>query len=142
MSAQPTHTDLFQTAKDHCESAITDIERELSRQLDSDVAEVIQQQEEGRAKAEITRIAVEREAWERLDILEKMKQDKLDIKAAECELSMQKQALHEVQEGAGPHHDDDEDDEDSSVSTPKEHPVCHTFTLCTRDFYIQLIRQL
>ena len=66
MSAQPTHTDLFRTAKDHFEGAITDIERELSRQLDSDAVEVIRQQEEERAKAEITRMAVERLAWERL----------------------------------------------------------------------------
>ena len=75
-------------------------------------------------------MAAAREERDQLELLKKLKQDQLDIKAAERKLRVRKQALVDAQKGAEPHHhdDDDDDDKDSSVSMPEQHLVCRTST--------------
>jgi hypothetical protein len=128
MTAQPTHVDLFSITNELCVCTITEVEGGLVGQRMAEAVEAIRHQEEEMAKAEMARIAAEHEEHEKQERLKKLEQDRLDIEAAEHELEMHKQALHNAQKGSDPHDDDNDDDDDDngSVSVPEGHPVRHS----------------
>jgi hypothetical protein len=140
MAVQPTHADVFRIANELCVSTITEMEEGMATQCMSDAAEAIRRQEEDALKVETARIVAEQGEQEKQAHLKRLEQDRLDIEAAERELKIRKQALHDAQKGPdaqkepnvkkGPNthndaHDDDNDNDndDSSVSTPDGHPV-------------------
>jgi len=125
MRSQPNHADIFVATNELCASTITEVESGLASQVESDAAERLQCQEEERVKVEMARIAAERDERETQDRLKKIEQDQLTIQAAERELCMRKQALHDAQKLADAHVDYHDDSGSGSVSTPDGHAVCH-----------------
>ena len=124
MASQPNHVDVFRAANDLCASTITEVENALASQRESDAAEASRLREEERQKAEMARLAAVQEEEGKLERLKKLQQDRLDIKAAEHELQMRKQALRDAEKGPddGDNNDNDNDD-DGSLSGPEGHMV-------------------
>ncbi len=131
MASQPTHADVFRAANDMCASTITEVENGLASQCESDAAEASRRLEEEKQKAAMAKLMAEREEDEKLERQRKLEQDRLDIQAAEHELTMRKKALHEAEKGPNDGDDDDDNNNNNnnnnsnnnSLSAPDGHMV-------------------
>ena len=110
MGSQPDHHDVLTTLADLCTNAITECEAQLEQQKALDMAEAQWLEEEQQARVSEARILAEQQEKERWENMEQMEKERLEIKAAECDLAARKAkaVLWNMQKGP----DDDEQDEE------------------------------
>ena len=116
------HQEVIGSLRELCTKRVRHAETQLEDQKASDEAEAKQMEEDRKRIDAMARLAAEKEAKEKADALKRILEEEEDIKAAERELHLKKQALRNAQKAAElpPEDDDDgdEDDEDvASVST-------------------------
>jgi hypothetical protein len=112
MKAQPDHPDAYTIVHDLCTSSISQIESALTEQRRVEAADAKRKEEEAQAKAEMARLEAEREAKEIQEKVDRIENDRLEIEAAERQLQVRKQALHDAQKDAAAGKGVDEDEEE------------------------------
>ena len=86
-------------------------------QKESDAAAAKRREEELKVKAEMARVAAEREVRERMERMEKLDAERMEIEAAERALALKKKALRDAQKVAdNVDVDKDKDDKEGSES--------------------------
>ena len=116
----PDHQEVIGSLRELCTKSVRCTKTQLDDQKVSDEAEAKQMEEDRKRIDAMARLAAEREAKEKADVLQRILEEEEAIKATECELHLKKQALRNVQKVAEipPEDKDDEDDEDvASIST-------------------------
>ena len=122
MCSQPDHHDVLTALLNLCNNAITECEAELEQQRASDMAEAKRLEEEQKVRENEARMLAEQQEKERREKMEKMEKDRLEIEAAERDLTAKKEALRNSQKGPDDV-EEDEEEEERSESGAEEHPV-------------------
>ena len=114
MNMQPEHQSVSSTLGELCVQLIVDMEKCLQIQKESDEAMLRQLEEEKRARLEQEQLVAEQVEKERVEQLKKLEDKWASITAAERELALKKQQLHDAEKAAVV--EDEEMDGDSGCS--------------------------
>ena len=135
MGSQPNHHEVLTTLIDLCTNAITECEAQLEQQKALDMAEAKWLEEEQKARENEARILAEQQEKERRENMEQMEKERLEIEAAEHDLTARKAkaVLWNVQKGPDDDEQDKEDkgEEEGSESSVEEHPVSLAHNIST-----------
>ena len=125
MGSQPDHHDVLTMLLNLCTNAITECKAQLEQQKVLDVAEAKRLEEEQKARENEARMLAEQQEKERREKMEQMEKDRLEIEAAERDLTAKKEALRNAQKGPDDEEEEEEEEEEGqgSESGAEEHPV-------------------
>ena len=124
MNMQPEHQSVSSTLGELCVQSILDMEKCLQIQKESDEAISRQLEEEKRARLEQEQLVAEQVEKERVEQLKKLEDKWASITAAERELALKKQQLHDAEKAAV--EEDKEMDWDDGCSNISESTASQT----------------
>ena len=117
MNMQPEHQSVSSTLGELCVQLIVDVEKHLQIQKELDEG-ISRQLEEKRVRLEQEQLAAEQAEKERVEQLKRLEDEWVSITAAERELALKKQQLHNAEKAAAV--EDEEMDGDDGHSNINE----------------------